>query len=166
VIDSESDPKLKRLANKFDSVLIDAPCSGMGTLRRNPDLKWRQHPRDVTELSAKQARILASAARLVKVGGRLVYATCSVLPDENQNIVNTFLHLNLQFSLLSAATECNRLGIQLPPDALHQDGMLQLLPTNQNTTTEGQFMSCDGFFAAVMVRNELSIEVSVNTVET
>lgn len=153
VIDNESDSKLKRLANKFDSVLIDAPCSGMGTLRRNPDLKWRQHPRDVTELSAKQTRILASAARLVKVGGRLVYATCSVLPAENQEIVNNFLSLNPQFSLLPTAIECSRLGIQLPPDALYQDGMLQLLPTNQNTTVESQFMSCDGFFAAVMVRN-------------
>jgi 16S rRNA (cytosine967-C5)-methyltransferase len=158
VIDSESDPKIKRLAGKFDSVLIDAPCSGMGTLRRNPDLKWRQHPRDVTELAAKQTRILASAARLVKIGGRLVYATCSVLPAENQQVVQAFLALNPQFTLLPAAAECNRLGVQLPPDALYSDGMLQLLPTNHTANAEGQPMSCDGFFAAVMVRQTSSTD--------
>ena len=147
-IDSEIDPKLKRLVGKFDRVLIDAPCSGMGTLRRNPDLKWRQHPRDVTELAAKQTRILASAARLVKPGGRLVYATCSLLPAENQLIVQAFLASNLQFSLLPAAAECERLGVSLPAHALVADGMLQLLPTQDAFAT-------DGFFAAVLQRAAL-----------
>jgi 16S rRNA (cytosine967-C5)-methyltransferase len=151
VIDSEADPKIKRLAGKFDSVLIDAPCSGMGTLRRNPDLKWRQHPRDVSELAAKQSRILTSAARLVKTGGRLVYATCSVLPAENQAVVQAFLALNPQFVLLPAADECQRLGITLPQGALHSDGMLQLLPLPTSEFNDAT-VSCDGFFAAVMVR--------------
>ena len=146
-IDSEIDPKLKRLAGKFDCVLVDAPCSGMGTLRRNPDLKWRQHPRDVSELAAKQTRILQSAARLVKGGGRLVYATCSVLPAENQSIVQAFLSANPQFNLLPAAAECLRLGVVLPEHALLADDMLQLLPT-QNT------FATDGFFAAVLQRKE------------
>ncbi len=67
-------------------VLVDAPCSGLGTLRRNPDLQWRQSPQAIAELTAKQSSILDSAARLVKAGGRLVYATCSVLPEENEAI--------------------------------------------------------------------------------
>lgn len=152
VIDSETDPKLKRLIGKFDAVLIDAPCSGTGTLRRNPDLKWRQDAKDIIELTVKQTSILASAARLVKQGGRLIYATCSILSVENQAIVHKFLKLNPQFSLLSADKECMRLGIQLPKDALYSEGMLQLLPTNQNDhTSMEQQMSCDGFFAAIMV---------------
>jgi 16S rRNA (cytosine967-C5)-methyltransferase len=149
-IDSETDPKLKRLGGKFDAVLIDAPCSGMGTLRRNPDLKWRQHPRDVNELADKQARILNSASRLVKGGGRLVFATCSVLPQENQAVVNAFLAANPNFTLVSALAECERLGVALPPHALTADGMLQLLPTKD-------VFSTDGFFAAVMVKRVAEI---------
>src|SRR5574343_1082384 len=84
VIASENDPRVKRLAGKLDRVLVAAPCSGLGTLRRNPDLKWRQSEKAVAELVAKQTAILDSAARLVKSGGRLVYATCSVLPQENE----------------------------------------------------------------------------------
>ena len=145
-IDSETDPKLKRLSGKFDGVLVDAPCSGMGTLRRNPDLKWRQHPRDVVELAAKQTRILASAAKLVKPAGRLVYATCSLLPAENQAIVQAFLAENPSFKLLNAAIECERLGVNLPADARVEGNMLQLLPSSDA-------MSSDGFFAAIMVKD-------------
>jgi 16S rRNA (cytosine967-C5)-methyltransferase len=83
-IESERDIKIRRLAGKLDRVLVDAPCSGLGTLRRNPDLKWRQTPASVAELAAKQAAILAAAASLVKPGGRLVYATCSLLEEENE----------------------------------------------------------------------------------
>ena len=91
LIDSEHDAKIKRLAGKIDRVLVDAPCSGLGTLRRNPDLKWRQSPESVAELAPKQLSILTSAARLVKVGGRLVYATCSMLEAENEGVVKQFL---------------------------------------------------------------------------
>lgn len=87
----ERDARIKRLAGKADRVLIDSPCSGLGTLRRNPDLKWRQTPETITEMAEKQHAILESAARLVKVGGRLVYATCSLLEDENDRIVGDFL---------------------------------------------------------------------------
>lgn len=159
-IDSEADPKLKRLSGKFDRVLVDAPCSGMGTLRRNPDLKWRQHPRDVTELAAKQARILVSAARLVKPEGRLVYATCSLLPAENQDVVRAFLSANPAFRLVSAAAECERMGVVLPDGAIIDGDMLQLLPT------EDAFSS-DGFFAAVMVRAAgATVDVADVPVET
>lgn len=86
----ERDDRIKRLAGKIDRVLVDAPCSGLGTLRRNPDLKWRQSPKLLAELQAKQAAILASAARLLKPGGRLVYATCSLLRAENEQVAEAF----------------------------------------------------------------------------
>ncbi|MDQ2780835.1 MAG: RsmB/NOP family class I SAM-dependent RNA methyltransferase [Pseudomonadota bacterium] len=86
----ERDDRIKRLAGKIDRVLVDAPCSGLGTLRRNPDLKWRQSPQAVKELRVKQAAILASAARLPKAGGRLVYATCSLLAGENEAVADAF----------------------------------------------------------------------------
>ena len=81
----ERDERIKRLAGKIDRVLVDAPCSGLGTLRRNPDLKWRQSEKAVAELVLKQTAILDSAARLVKPGGRLVYATCSLEHEEGED---------------------------------------------------------------------------------
>jgi len=86
----ERDDRIKRLAGKIDRVLVDAPCSGLGTLRRNPDLKWRQSPQAVQELQVRQRAILTSAARLLKPGGRLVYATCSLLADENEAVAQAF----------------------------------------------------------------------------
>lgn len=86
----ERDERVKRLAGKIDRVIVDAPCSGLGTLRRNPDLKWRQSPQALAELTAKQAAILDSAARLPKAGGRIVYATCSLLQAENEAIADAF----------------------------------------------------------------------------
>lgn len=101
-IDSERDGKIRRLAGKFDRVLVDAPCSGLGTLRRNPDLKWRQTPASVDELVVKQAAILAAAATLLKPDGRLVYATCSLLDAENDAIVDVFLATQPDFVVRSA----------------------------------------------------------------
>ena len=89
-IADERDDRIKRLAGKIDRVLVDAPCSGLGTLRRNPDLKWRQSPALLAELQARQAAILTGAARLVKPGGRLVYATCSLLQGENEQLAEAF----------------------------------------------------------------------------
>ncbi len=95
----ERDERIKRLAGKIDRVLVDAPCSGLGTLRRNPDLKWRQSPRTVQEFALKQAAILLGAARLVKSGGRLVYATCSMLPEENEAIAEAFTAARPDFAV-------------------------------------------------------------------
>ena len=116
---SERDTKVKRLAGKIDRVLVDAPCTGFGTLRRNPDLKWRQPESAVAELAAKQTSILAAAATLVKPGGRLVYATCSVLPEENEAIVEAFLAAHPEFAPGNAAADLARAGIALDtgPDA-------------------------------------------------
>jgi 16S rRNA (cytosine967-C5)-methyltransferase len=135
---SERDPKIKRLAGKIDRVLVDAPCTGFGTLRRNPDLKWRQPETAVAELAEKQRRILASAATLVKPGGRLVYATCSVLAEENEAIVDAFLAAHPQFAPGNAAAELARAGI-----ALDTGPALRLFPHRHG---------CDGFYAAVLER--------------
>lgn len=135
LITSENDPKLKRLDGKFDRVLVDAPCSGLGTLRRNPDLKWRMTEQDLTELVAKQAGILARAARLVKPGGRLVYATCSLLQQENEQQAQAFLSAHPQFVLLPAGPLLAQQQV-----ALDTGDFLQLLPHKHQT---------DGFFAAV-----------------
>jgi 16S rRNA (cytosine967-C5)-methyltransferase len=137
-LDSEVDPKLKRMLGKADRVLVDAPCSGLGTLRRNPDLKWRQTPATVAEMNAKQRAILASAARLVKPGGRLVYATCSLLNEENVNIVNAFLAATPQFTRLNAGEvlAAQQIVVTTGVD-------LELWPHRHGT---------DGFYAAVLER--------------
>jgi 16S rRNA (cytosine967-C5)-methyltransferase len=134
----ERDTKIKRLAGKIDRVLVDAPCTGFGTLRRNPDLKWRQPESALAELAAKQRAILAAAATLVKPGGRLVYATCSVLPDENEAVVGAFVAENPAFTRGDVATELARAGI-----ALDTGPALRLLPHRHG---------CDGFYAAVLTR--------------
>ena len=139
VLASERDTKVKRLAGKIDRVLVDAPCTGLGTLRRNPDLKWRQPESSVADLTAKQASIVEAAATLVKPGGRLVYATCSVLPDENEAIVAQFLASNPQFAPGNAAADLARANI-----ALDTGPTLKLLP---------HLHGCDGFFAAVLERS-------------
>lgn len=138
LIAHENDSKIKRLAGKIDRVLVDAPCSGLGTLRRNPDLKFRQSEKSLAELTQKQASILAAASKLVKIGGRLVYATCSVLNEENQAIVESFLGQHPEFTLLPAGEALAQQKI-----ALEMGDYLQLLPQQHGT---------DGFFAAVLER--------------
>lgn len=134
----ERDERIKRLAGKMDRVLVDAPCSGLGTLRRNPDLKWRQSPAAVEEMVAKQGAILAAAARLVRPGGRLVYATCSPLAEENDAIVDAFLAAHPEFRPLSAQEILDKQGV-----SLETGERLRMLPHVHDT---------DGFFAAVMER--------------
>jgi 16S rRNA (cytosine967-C5)-methyltransferase len=138
LIAHERDPKIKRLAGKFDRVLVDAPCSGLGTLRRNPDLKWRQSPESLMELTAKQAAILESAARLVKAGGRMVYATCSLLEEENEDIVQAFLAAHPDYRQIPVSEVLAAQNI-----ALEMGDTLRLDPAVHNT---------DGFFAAVLER--------------
>lgn len=138
-IRDENDTKVKRLAGKIDRVLVDAPCSGLGTLRRNPDLKWRQSPESLAELSAKQAQILRAAAGLVKKGGRLVYATCSLLHAENEDIVTAFLADRPEFALVPASSVLAEQRIAWP-----EAQYLHLKPHVHGT---------DGFFAAVFQRS-------------
>lgn len=139
----ERDERVKRLSGKIDRVLVDAPCSGLGTLRRNPDLKWRQSPKAVQELTEKQTSILASAARLVKSGGRLVYATCSVLPEENEAIAQAFSAAHPNFVPLSAADTLTELKVANAASLCTTDGLYLRLWPHLHAT--------DGFFAAVWV---------------
>ncbi|APV48261.1 SAM-dependent methyltransferase [Betaproteobacteria bacterium GR16-43] len=138
-ISGENDAKVKRLRGKIDRVLVDAPCTGLGTLRRNPDLKWRQTEAAVAELNAKQSSILAAAATLVKPGGRLVYGTCSLLAEENEAIVTAFLEVHPDFKLVPAKEVLERLGLAVSGAGEY----MHLLPHTHDT---------DGFFAAVMQR--------------
>ena len=143
----ERDERVKRLSGKIDRVLVDAPCTGMGTLRRNPDLKWRQNLQSVEEMAVKQTAILQSAARLVKSGGRLVYATCSVLPQENESIASAFSLANPDFEPLDVGEVL--LGLKVADAASLCHGgdnnqlYLRLWPHRHHT---------DGFFAAVWVK--------------
>lgn len=140
----ERDERVKRLSGKIDRVLVDAPCTGLGTLRRNPDLKWRQDEQAVAELTAKQAAIIQSAARLVKSGGRLVYATCSVLPDENEAIAQAFSQANPDFVPLPAVEVLQGLKVAQAADLCSSGGQfLRLWPHRHHT---------DGFFAALWQR--------------
>jgi 16S rRNA (cytosine967-C5)-methyltransferase len=137
-IEGASDSRVRRLAGKIDRVLVDAPCSGLGTLRRNPDMKWRQTPEDLGELVAKQASLLSQAARLVKPGGRIVYATCSILDDENRAIAEAFRSENPQYLPVPAAGVLEKERI-----ALSTGEYFELWPHTHGT---------DGFFAAVFER--------------
>ncbi len=143
----ERDERIKRLAGKMDRVLVDAPCSGLGTLRRNPDLKWRQTLQAVGEMTVKQAAILASAARLLKPGGRLVYATCSILPQENEAIAEAFSAAHPDFVPLDAGETLAQLKVEgaekLCSGGASGTAYLRLWPHLHHT---------DGFFAAVWVK--------------
>ncbi|MBY0500922.1 MAG: RsmB/NOP family class I SAM-dependent RNA methyltransferase [Alphaproteobacteria bacterium] len=123
------DKWLKRQKDRFDSVLVDAPCSGSGTWRRNPDQKWNITANDISELVELQKSLLAVAARLVKREGYLVYATCSLFCEENEDVTKSFLENNPQFRLV--------------PCGLDGHDFLSLSPHQNNT---------DGFFAAKFVR--------------
>jgi 16S rRNA (cytosine967-C5)-methyltransferase len=144
----ERDERIKRLAGKMDRVLVDAPCSGLGTLRRNPALKWRQTPKTIEEMAALQTAILQSAARLVKSGGRLVYATCSLLKDENEAIAQQFSAANPEFEMVQVGDVLTQLKVENAAFLCTGTGLdgssgleyLRLWPHIHGT---------DGFFAAI-----------------
>ncbi|MEJ0068121.1 MAG: RsmB/NOP family class I SAM-dependent RNA methyltransferase [Pseudomonadota bacterium] len=131
---------LKRQAGRFDRVLVDAPCSGTGTWRRNPDMKWRIGPTDIDELCVIQNEVLDRAARLVKPGGRLIYATCSLLAAENEQAIDGFLARHGEFQVLPVAgVWASLLAGDCPVDGPY----LRLSPARHGT---------DGFFAAILLR--------------
>jgi 16S rRNA (cytosine967-C5)-methyltransferase len=132
VVALEGDKWLKRSKGSFDRVLVDAPCTGTGTWRRNPDARWKLRPEDLAELTVKQGAILDRAAKLVRPGGRLVYVTCSLLPDENERQIEGFLAQHADFAL------------KAPEPPLPAEGpYLRLSPARHGT---------DGFFAALLER--------------
>jgi 16S rRNA (cytosine967-C5)-methyltransferase len=141
VLTSENDPFIKRHKDSANAVIIDAPCSGSGTWRRNPDLKWRFNATDLQEIIDIQKRILESASRLVKVGGRLLYITCSVLQSENERQIETFLSHNKKFGVVTENILCSNLTCVKKL----QGGSIRLTPHEDGT---------DGFFASLLQRLE------------
>jgi 16S rRNA (cytosine967-C5)-methyltransferase len=142
VLSSENDPWVKRHKGAFDRVLVDAPCSGTGTWRRNPDQRWRSLGKGLETLLPLQANILASAARLVKPGGRLIYATCSLLPEENERQIEQFLAAHPDFQVVPVAESSPDF-----PSLPHTGPYMMLTPAADGT---------DGFFGAVMERDILN----------
>lgn len=140
VIASESDAYIKRHKSTADRVLVDAPCSGSGTWRRNPDLKWRFTKKDLDEVVALQQSILQSAARLVKPGGRLIYATCSILKIENEYQIEQFLKSGNHFRVVCAKKVWDKTTATQANDTV---SYLSLTPHEDGV---------DGFFAAVLER--------------
>jgi len=139
-IRAANDLRVKRLAGKIDRVVVDAPCSGSGTLRRNPDLKWRFDESELERLTAVQSEVLHASARLVKPGGRIVYATCSVLSVENQDIVSAFLAEHPDFAVIPAAEVLRAQGVDVG-EAGRFAPWFVMMPHLHET---------DGFFAAVL----------------
>lgn len=138
-LESEHDAFVKRHKDSADAVLIDAPCSGSGTWRRNPDLKWRFHAKDLQEIVALQQRVLSSAARLVKPEGHLLYVTCSTLQKENEQQIDAFMSQHENFRVVMEDNLCSKLDHRKTSTA----GMLRLTPLHDGT---------DGFFASLLQR--------------
>jgi 16S rRNA (cytosine967-C5)-methyltransferase len=138
LLESEGDQWVKRQAGTFDRVLVDAPCTGSGTWRRNPDQRWRIGPEMLESLIAEQRTILDRAARLVRPGGRLVYATCSFFRAENEDQIEAFIARNAGFALLPVATVWSAV---LPGECPADGPALMLTPARHGT---------DGFFLAIL----------------
>jgi 16S rRNA (cytosine967-C5)-methyltransferase len=140
LLSGEHDKWIKRHARGFDRVLVDAPCLGTGTWRRNPDAKWRTGPNELAELLERQQQILRSAARLVRPGGRLVYVTCSLLREEDAAQAEAFLAAEPAFTLVPAARVWHETIGGVSPGG---DRYLLLTPARHGT---------DGFFVAIFER--------------
>ncbi len=148
-LDGDNAKWLKRQKGAFDRVLVDAPCTGTGTWRRNPDGRWTLTPKDLAELVPKQAAILDAASRLVKPGGGLIYATCSVLPAENERQIEAFLARHPEFAVVPVADLwADVIGTETPAQ-IGDSPYLRLSPLRHGT---------DGFFAAALVRKAPAAE--------
>jgi 16S rRNA (cytosine967-C5)-methyltransferase len=144
VVSASDSSALSEMAGRFDRVVIDAPCTGAGTWRRRPDAKWRLKPRNLEQRVKEQREVLATAAPLVKPGGRLIYITCSLLPDENTEQVASFLAVNPAFSLVPYADVWRETLPGTPPaSADGRNDTLLLTPALHGT---------DGFFVAILAR--------------
>lgn len=143
---SECPRALQKIQGRMDCVLVDAPCSGSGTWRRNPDLKWRLFPKDLQELTAKQALILQEASVYVKPGGRLLYATCSLFAQENEDQITLFLKNNPHFKIRQGASVWSEVFHEhpCPPPEFFSGPFLRLSPFRHHT---------DGFFLAMLSRS-------------
>lgn len=145
-IRTEHDSRVKRLYGKMDRVLVDAPCSGTGTYRRNPDLKWRFGEDELTRINEIQKSVIRSAAKMLKDGGRLVYATCSLLQQENQDVIEEFLQENPDFELLDSWEILAAQGVEIPDFQKERFGKYFVMLPHLNQT--------DGFFGAVLQKKK------------
>jgi 16S rRNA (cytosine967-C5)-methyltransferase len=136
---------------RFDRVLVDAPCSGTGTMARNPEIKWRLTAEDIADLQARQLAILQSAMRRVRPGGRLVYSTCSLEHEENSDVVEMALHDDKSFHLVNCREELERLRSE-DELALNENDIDSLITGPYLATIPG-VQPCDGFFAAVIEKS-------------
>ena len=144
LIGGEADPKLKRLAKKFDRVLVDAPCSGIGTWRRDPDIRQRLNRTNLETMVQMQQKILTAAARLVRPGGRLIYATCSLIPDENEKQIENLLIKRNDYSIVSVKDIWSKLDPKIEKwRGIVNDNMMRLTPHQHGT---------DGFFISILER--------------
>jgi 16S rRNA (cytosine967-C5)-methyltransferase len=135
-------------AAEFDRVLADVPCSGTGTLARNPEIKWRLKPDDLADLRTRQIAILKAAMRHVAPGGRLVYSTCSLEPEENEQVAAACLQGNPAFSVVPARKELARL--QQAGELAWQE--IENLVNGDYLRTVPGVQPCDGFFAGILQR--------------
>jgi 16S rRNA (cytosine967-C5)-methyltransferase len=145
VIPSDEPQRLAELEGKMDMVLIDAPCSGSGAWRRKPDAKWRLKPQALQTRLADQRRLLEQGAGLVRPGGRLVYVTCSVLPEENSDQVEAFLQIHPAFTVAPYADVWQKNFPSKPPASADASARALLLTPLDHAT--------DGFFISIMTRN-------------
>ncbi len=146
VLDAGDEAALAALGARFDLVFVDAPCTGSGTWRRKPDAKWRLKPANIPERQAEQQQVLELGASLTKPGGLLVYVTCSVLPEENQDQVAAFLGAHGDFAVEPFGEVWSaRVGGDAPQSADGRSDTLQLTPAKHGT---------DGFFIALMRRHK------------
>jgi len=139
-LDATNDLPLTGTARKFDRVLVDAPCSGTGTLRRNPEIKWRLAAADIAQLAEAQLKLLGRADSAVARGGRLVYSTCSIEPEENEGVIRQFIEGGAPYRLLRPNAS---------PDLITGDGFVRTFPHRHGM---------DGFFAAVLEKKGLRTE--------
>ncbi len=133
-VNYDAEKSLPFADESFDTILIDAPCSGTGTIRHNPEIRYFLEEKDFTELSSKQLRILENASKLVKSGGKLIYSTCSLEPEENEKVIEMFLKSNLDFE---------KIAPQVPVKFLTPDGFARTFPPADNM---------DGFFISALRR--------------
>lgn len=145
-----ADARQLPFAISFDRILADVPCSGTGTLARNPEIKWRLKPEDLTDLQARQTAILKSALGQLAVGGRLVYSTCSLEREENEAVVEAALEVGTGFTLVDSRAELEQLKRSTE---LRWRDVGSLLAGPHLRTIPGEH-PCDGFFAAIIERKE------------
>jgi len=136
-ISQTNNRRIKRLRGKIDKVLVDAPCMGLGTVRRNPDLLWKYTEENLATITKDQFKILSQASLLVKPNGELIYATCSILKEENEDIINRFIKTNKEFKVKEMDYFFEKLKIN------EKSNFLKTFPN---------YNQMDGFFGAILVK--------------